>query len=211
MSRLIVFEGPDGVGKSTQVKKLYDKFKADGLKVALISQPSSDNELGFLRQEIKTNRDYSAFERQLLATCSHIIDSFHLAWNGADVVIMDRCYLSGVVYGRRTGCNEQQIALLMKVLTTVYHIAARRTLEPFDHIDVIFIDANNRLDRPDGDVFESGITWQELRNEYRTLYKNVDAQEPFAFRKDERVHQINVNDTNGPDGMHVLIKVGLGV
>lgn len=97
--KLIIVEGPDGVGKSTITEKLFNyfsKIENPSVTTRKIVQPNSLGALGFLRQIVKTDRDLGPFERQLLHTCSHIQD-LHTEFD-AEISIMDRSIISAFVY-----------------------------------------------------------------------------------------------------------------
>jgi len=113
--KLIILEGPDGVGKSTQAQSLV---KALGAK--LVVQPSSDNCLGFLRPIVKTSQNIDPFARQLLHTCSHIVDAYEDFGFHNPAIVMDRCYASALVYGRMTGLPQEQLDILRTIHQGVY-------------------------------------------------------------------------------------------
>lgn len=113
--RLIVFEGPDGVGKTTLAGRLLLSLERDGIKCQAASFPGRD--AGTLASHI-----YDLYHRpkdfgikslnhhavQLLLTAAHIevIECGVLpALRRGRVVILDRFWWSTWVYGRASGVS----------------------------------------------------------------------------------------------------------
>lgn len=180
--KLIICEGPDGTGKSTQAKILVEKYNA-----RLIEQPSRDNLVWFLRKEAKENPDYTAFERQLLIAISHVTDSF-TKFLGNENIVMDRSYLSGLVYGKLTGVDKAKMNLLTQVLATVYKNAAES--HGYD-VSIVFFLGSDRLDKPDNDIFESTLKWGHINEHYKHMYGELLRKEWSAFSKNEKILQID--------------------
>lgn len=178
MKKLIVIEGADGVGKSTQAKLIAEHYNAH-----LVSQPSSDNCVGFIRSEAKLNPTYTALERQLLIAVSHTVDAF-TKFSGDNHIVMDRSYLSGLVYGELTGVEKYELGLLHNILSNVY---IPNTSKFETH--VIFIDADKRWDMPDDDVFEQH-PWVKIRDIYRAKFEEIK-KGSLVFSKDETLNIIN--------------------
>ena len=91
-NKLIILEGPDGVGKSTQAKII-----TEALQAARVSQPSVDNCVGYIRAEAKSLKHITEFERQLLITISHTLDALS-KFDGKINVVMERSYISVLIY-----------------------------------------------------------------------------------------------------------------
>jgi thymidylate kinase len=180
--KLVIIEGSDGTGKSTQSKLLANKLEAE-----LIIQPSKDNLVSFIRNEAKMNPIYSALERQLLIGISHTVDAFTL-FDGERSLVMDRSYISGLVYGKRTGIEPYEMALLENILSSVYKANITHKYD----VKIIFLNADNRLDIADNDVFESQINWAELSVEYTEIYRSLVNKKRCAFSENEVVTQIQV-------------------
>lgn len=179
--RLIVLEGADGTGKSTQAEALVAHYNGK-----LIKQPSDDNLVWFLRAEAKKNPNYNPFERQLLMALSHTVDSF-TKFNDDQTIIMDRSYLSGLVYGHLSSVGKYEMALLTQVLATVYKNAVE---SKFD-VSVVFFLGSNRLDQPDNDVFESTLQWGAIHEHYKGMFGELSRREWSAFSKDEDILQVD--------------------
>lgn len=121
--RLIVFEGPDGVGKTTLSQRAVDWLMSRGVKSRYICFPG--NEKGTLgkvvydlhhRPEQFGCSDLDPTARQLLHVAAHV-DALHRvigpALSAGDNVVMDRYWWSTVVYGRTTSADEQSIHLII--------------------------------------------------------------------------------------------------
>lgn len=181
MARLIIFEGSDGLGKSTQATLL-----ATVMKARLIQQPSEFNTVGFLRTECKFNSDYSPYERQLLHTASHLVDAYE-ALDGSDTV-MDRSFLSGQVYGSLMGLTNRQLYLLHRINSDVY----RHQVQKFGYsVDIMFLDADFSFKASqDNDVYERQTKRDELRRGYARIFAGDRVP---AFADDETVHRVVLN------------------
>lgn len=180
--KLIVCEGPDGSGKSTQAQMLVERYGAK-----LIEQPSRDNLVWFLRKEAKENPDHTPFERQLMIAISHVVDSF-TKFLGDDHIVMDRSYLSGLVYGKLTGATPAQMNLLTQVLATVY----KNAIEAHNYqVSIVFFLGTDRLDQPDTDIFESTLKWGAVNEHYKHMFGELSRREWHAFSKTENILQID--------------------
>jgi len=195
--KLIILEGPDGVGKTTQAKRI-----AEVLKAKIVSQPSTDNCVGFIRAEAKNNKSFSGLERQLLIGISHTVDAF-TKFRDDENVVMDRSYLSGMVYGKLTGLDGYEVALLTNILSSVYKTAMG---DRYD-VDVIFLTAEARLDEPDTDVFESTIQWTDLRQEYTTFFQYARDGRLALFSQDERVNKLSITGSTPEQVTNLILKL----
>lgn len=123
--RLFIFEGPDGVGKTTLSKQLVDWLATHGVKSRYISFPGHQRgTLGQLVYDIHhvpkkfglAKVDPTA--RQLLHVAAHI-DLLHReigpALERGETVVMDRYWWSTVVYGRLSLVDERSIKLMIEL------------------------------------------------------------------------------------------------
>jgi len=175
--KLIILEGADGCGKTTQTNLIAQKLDAK-----IISQPSRDNLVGFIRDVAKKDLTLNAFERQLLIAISHTVDSF-TKFDGESNIVMDRSFISGVVYGKMTGVPTPKMMMINQILSSIYLNAASGKYDT----KIFFIVRPERLDNPDKDVFESSIKWEDLNKEYEDLYnKSETFKTPFFSMNEKR-------------------------
>lgn len=187
-NKLIVLEGPDGTGKTTQARLLAEHYNAK-----LISQPSEDNCVGFIRKLAKFDKSFNSFERQLLIAQSHTVDAY-TKFKGNGNIVMDRSYLSGFVYGELGNIPQEKIAVLSQILKNVYSDGLGDNWE----VTILFFIPSQRLDKPDADIFESTIKWDDLKNVYERVYLDLQRKAWHAFSKGEnivRVETAPVNET----------------
>lgn len=113
MSRgsIIVVEGLDRTGKSTQVELLLKQFQAHGKKVELVKFPDRTTEIGKLINEYLTNKNnklpkesvHLLFSANRWEVKSAIIDKLQRGVN----IVMDRYYYSGIAYSAANGLDFQ--------------------------------------------------------------------------------------------------------
>jgi len=122
---LIVFEGPDGVGKTTLSKRLVEWLQQRGKASRYISFPgSAPGTLGKLVYDVHHSpkrfqiEDIDPTSRQLLHVAAHIDalrTSIKPMLSAGEVVVMDRFWWSTIVYGRITGVDEDSLRLMMEL------------------------------------------------------------------------------------------------
>lgn len=119
MSRLIVLEGLDGAGTTTQAKRLVEHLKAKGGKAHLTREPS-DGPIGQLIRQMLTG--HHAIENQSIAQSTFGLlfaaDRLDHAQREVDVqiaqgatVVSDRWYHSSLAY-QGTGADRDWISML---------------------------------------------------------------------------------------------------
>lgn len=158
MSKIIVIEGPDRVGKATQSKMLCEKLVDAGFKATVIEVPIKSNPVyhfiywmlrnGIAKKFPKFFQWNQYFNRQ-------IFQWFHLPRleQDYDYIIMDRWSLSTVVYGSATGVSEKFTSKLF-----------RRLRQPY----FTFILLGNSHSHEHEDVYESDDNLQSrVREKYR--------------------------------------------
>lgn len=183
--KLIVLEGPDSTGKSTQVKLLSKRYNAE-----VVVQPSEDNEIGFLRNEVKNNCDkFDPFGVQCLHTISHLGDIPHKLLKEPRNWIFDRSHISTYVYGKITGLTEHQNEVLTRVHLGMY----KRIIEGVYAVHVVFLDNKKRFKEKTTDKFETTFDWEKLKTEYKNLYLKMFNKEKTFFYSKERAHLVEVS------------------
>ena len=110
--RLIVFEGTDGTGKSTQLKLLAEALEKCGLSVISTFEPS-DGKYGKQIRALFTSRDTISREEELdlfLADRKDHIDTLIApALQAGKIVLCDRYYLSTIAYQGAAGLDPEYI------------------------------------------------------------------------------------------------------
>ena len=174
--RLIVFEGPDGVGKSTLSVALADRLKAMGLTCQHLSFPGKDvGTVGRLVYDLHHDPDQYGVEEITAASLQALHIAAHLDAIERRIlpdlsegrwVILDRFWWSTWVYGRVAGIERTTLDALIQVERLHW-----KGVQP----DAVFL-----IDRSN-DSFDSDNRVQ-LRESYQVLYGSEKTRYP--------VHQI---------------------
>ncbi|MGE4544285.1 MAG: nucleotide kinase domain-containing protein [Pedobacter sp.] len=123
--KLFVFEGPDGVGKSTLVEYVCRALKTDGVQVLTLSFPGrSRGSLGELVYRLHHDSGQFCIDKinksslQVLHVAAHIdcIERVILpALKRGMTVVLDRFWWSTVVYGTATGVPKEILDALVRL------------------------------------------------------------------------------------------------
>lgn len=113
--RLIVFEGTDGTGKSTQLKLFASYLRKKGYPVITTREPT-DGQYGQEIRLIYANRDKYSREEELnlfLADRKEHVEKLLLpALQGGKIVLCDRYFLSTAAYQGARGFDPEHILFL---------------------------------------------------------------------------------------------------
>ena len=173
----VVFEGPDGSGKSTQAKLLADKLTAQGLDVVLTKEPGG-TAMGQKIREILLNPANTGLDKKtellLFAAdrAQHITEVIAPALQSGKIVISDRFAESTKAYQFARGNALLDIFSAIKT--------------PITPDLTIFLDIDyktKRTRRPDGrelDRFEQEKKdfFEKVRKNYKRSYKIADLVQP---------------------------------
>jgi dTMP kinase len=140
--KIIVLEGIDKAGKSTQSKLLMDYLKLSGKICTLITFPDYTTSIGAeIKAFLEGKRDYPIELKHILLSANRwekkkeiesMVDS-------GTIVIINRYYQSNLVYGTSNGLNLRWLLSLEKglptadlviVLDVTPRITLKRSLEP---------------------------------------------------------------------------------
>jgi thymidylate kinase len=123
--QLIVFEGPDGSGKTTLSKRLVDWLAAQGKQAQYVSFPGREQgTLGSVVYDIHHSPEQFGLvqieptARQLLHVAAHIDalrTSIVPALEADQIVVLDRFWWSTLAYGTISGVDETSIRLMVKL------------------------------------------------------------------------------------------------
>jgi dTMP kinase len=164
----IVFEGPEGCGKSSTSEIIYENLKKQGIKVIHTRHPGATK----LGQEIRSltkhrhDIEIDPFTEQLLMACDNsafIHGVLIPALEDDTIVIADRCnFISGFPYGMANGNPLETIENQHKVLMDVWRM--------IDHLlifDLPFEMAQERLNKRQDEQGDDGIEGQICKFESR--------------------------------------------
>lgn len=109
---LIVFEGTDGTGKSTQLQLLYDALKKEGHSVIATREPTDGKYGQEIRQLYKNRNKYSVEEELELFLADrkeHVHTLLIPALNRGKIVLCDRYFLSTAAYQGAIGFDPETV------------------------------------------------------------------------------------------------------
>lgn len=139
MAKIVVFEGPDKVGKETQSKMLQHALIRHGYKVKLVEVPIKDcrqtYDLIYRMLENGKAKQYPNLFQVIQFFNKWLYQTFMMPkiFKDYDILILDRWALSSVIYGAATGVNLRLNMWLYRLLkkpdiTFVLHgMSFRRT------------------------------------------------------------------------------------
>ncbi len=110
--RLIVFEGTDGTGKSTQLKLLHGHLEKQGLPVVATREPT-DGVYGRQIRNLYVNRHQYSREEELELFLAdrreHVRDFLHPNLDQGRIILCDRYYFSTAAYQGALGLDPDEI------------------------------------------------------------------------------------------------------
>ena len=110
---LIVFEGLDGAGKTTQLGRLYDHLRRQGHDVARLREPTEGPWGQKLRRLMAHGRGdvtpATELEWFLNDRREHVDQWIRPALQRKQIVLLDRYYFSTMAYQGALGCDPQSI------------------------------------------------------------------------------------------------------
>lgn len=110
---LIVFEGVDGAGKSTQARLLYERLKRDGVEVELSKEPTDEEWGKKLKQLIERGREGVTPQEELewfiKDRYQHVEKIINPGLKNNKIIILDRYYFSTIAYQGTLGLNIREI------------------------------------------------------------------------------------------------------
>lgn len=175
---LIVIEGIDGTGKSTQARRLGDWFTAQGREVVLSREPTAGPWGAKVRETAASGRLSPELELEYFLNDrrQHVEELISPALDAGKVVILDRYYFSTMAYQGSRGFDPAEI---------------RRQNEIFAPVpDLLFLmdlDVNTALER----IGSRG----DIANEFEKRESLERCREIFQSLKDESF--VRVIDCSG--------------
>lgn len=146
--KFIVFEGPDGIGKTTIIKEIEKKMLLEGLEVVTTREPGGTDLAESIRNAIFEYGPDIAKSSQLhlfhAARIIHFIEKIKPALDAGITVICDRHYLSTIVYQE----NVRDVVRMTRELLMEYEDVFYNIILNAEDIDVV-VDtiSNERLDK----------------------------------------------------------------
>jgi len=128
--KLIVFEGTDGCGKSTQVQLLHQELQTRNIDAIATREPT-DGAFGRKIRELYRNRgNYDPDEELELFLADrreHVAEVITPAIEAGKIVICDRYFLSTAAYQGARGCDPEKILALNSFapppdLALIFHV-----------------------------------------------------------------------------------------
>jgi dTMP kinase len=118
---LIVFDGIDGCGKSTQIQIIGDRLKALGLPIYRTSEPSGNEYGQLMRKRLKEPHDkiLDPHIDALLFTLDrydHCMREIIPQLNQGNIVLTDRYYYSTIAYQSAQGVDKKWLTNLQQYL-----------------------------------------------------------------------------------------------
>lgn len=171
---LIVVEGIDGAGKSTQVRRLAEALRADGRTVTVSREPTDGPWGRKIRASAAAERMSLADELQAFIEDrkEHVAQVIRPALDRGEVVLLDRYYFSTIAY---QGARGGDVAAIR---------AANEAIAPKPDL-VLLIDfdpaaALERIQASRGDVPDQFEKLDQLQA-IRKIFLDQEAAEPTLF------------------------------
>lgn len=183
--KLIVFEGPDGSGKTTILKKVNEKLNKEGYKLKLVREPGGTDISEKIRDIIidNDNINMAAKTESLLFAASRaqlVEEKIRPALNSGEIILCDRFVLSSLLYqgvGRGLGIDE------VKAINDFATGDIKPDLTIFFNIDyktaLVRKRANFSADRLENEDFDFHKkifdAYLDIADRYKDQIKQVDA------------------------------------
>ena len=138
---LVVFEGIDGAGKSTQTHMLFEYLKNKGLKVVLSREPTDSIYGQRIRDLAQNARDsISPLEEYRLFVDDrkiHVKNVINPALKSLSIVILDRYYFSNMAYQGAIGLDPNEIRSENEAFSPIPDIVFIFNIQPVQGIERI--------------------------------------------------------------------------
>ncbi len=166
-AKIIVFEGANRAGKTTQAKLLFEFFKAQGFKVHYTKEPQEKG-IGAIAKML-VRKSGIAPETIAMAfsadTMQHIDEIIKPALEKYDYIIADRYYHSSYAYHPLMGCKKDWIYELHRfVLKPAFTFI----------LDIPLSEFKKRVQKEGADPFENDDFQLKLRASYLEIPKILD-------------------------------------
>jgi dTMP kinase len=190
---LIVFEGIDGSGQTTQSKLLADYLISKNYKVFLTKEPTN-NEIGKLIRKILNKEiefDNLGLQLLMMADRAYHMKEIRNYLKNNYIVICDRFWFSTVAYGSE---DEKMFKILFKINSILFGFP--------DFLIILDVDPEIALKRKDAkEIFENVEKLKKVRENYSKIakiakkYTNVfliDSNKPIEEVQKEIREKLNL-------------------
>ena len=180
MTKLITFEGIEGIGKSTQIEKLHKYFIDSGFTSFVIREPGSTPFGEDIRNLLlNTSHDISSHAELLLmfAARSALVDTY-LKQPKTDFILCDRFYDASIAYqGYGRGLDINFINQLVKAISCpVPDLTFVLDLDPSEGFKRKSTDKMDRIESSGIEFFKNVRRgYLEQANNYSSRIKVIDA------------------------------------
>lgn len=177
MGILIVFEGIDGAGKTTQTKLLSDALRLAGESVVQSKEPTD----GPWGQKIResANNGRMSLKDELNAFIEdrkeHVTNLIKPSLDSDKIVILDRYYYSTIAYQGARGANQETITKIVRAFAPIPDIVFLLDIEPEIGLKRI---SQNRGESPNH--FEKIKTLRKVR----TIFDNLSQTQEHVQKID---------------------------
>ena len=196
-SKFIVIEGLDGSGKSTQIRKLAENLKAEGIPCLATRQPS-DGKVGEMARA--ATKSGFPLENETIALLfaadryQHYHDEISPALKAGKYVICDRYYYSNLAYqgqgpdsfNRILSYNQQIMRTGKPDITIFLDVAPEECIRRIKH------------SRQEISIYETQAKLEQMRERYLTAFYHLRATD-----------NIIIMDTNNVSPQTVTEKIWL--
>ncbi|QEK39220.1 dTMP kinase [Candidatus Nesciobacter abundans] len=175
----IVFEGIDGVGKTSHINSLKDFLMNEGLDVIVTSE-FSEPEIGKDLKQIFVQKKLANLEELLLVNALrswHYRKVIQPALNNGKCVIMDRFIDSTWAYQINEDKNLAELfsIILTEIGMQEYDMVFWLTGKNHRNSNLISNNVSDRFDSNDSDFFE------KVHRNYEAVFKNIPSEKLFKY------------------------------
>ncbi|MGE6632346.1 dTMP kinase [Bacillus sp. NPDC077027] len=179
----ITFEGPEGAGKTTIIKKVYDEMERQGFAITATREPGGIDIAEQIREVIlnEKNAKMDAKTEALLyaaARRQHLAEKVEPALERGDTVLCDRFVDSSLAYqgyARRLGIDEVKSINDFAIDGVMPHMTIYFSISPEDGLKRIHANQEREKNRLDMET----LKFHEL---VREGYELLIARSPERFR-----------------------------
>lgn len=187
----ITFEGPDGSGKSTVIKKVYELLVKDGYEIVLTREPGGTPIAEKIRDIILDNSNQALDPRTeaLLYAASrrqHLVEKIWPALKEGKIVLCDRFLDSSLAYqggGRSLGIDNVLNINLFATENTYPDLTLFFDVSPEVGLARVSKDKKRVADRLDNETenFHDKVyeTFKKIVSEHKDRIISIDASKPI--------------------------------